>query len=75
MPNASIPVRSRFFNAMTPSPELPEETPSGGASPAPEVWRRAVPFLLAYAALQIFLRLAQLPAACKEVLKAPDAKK
>src|SRR5947199_9560332 len=63
MPNASIPVRPLFFNAMTAAPELPDDTPAGEPSPAPEVWRRALPWLAAYAALQIFLRLVQLPPA------------
>src|SRR6059058_584671 len=68
MPNVSIPVRPLFFNAMTAPSEPPDETWDGGASPALKVWRRAAPFLLAYAALQIVLRLAQLPPGAPRVV-------
>jgi hypothetical protein len=65
-PTASIAVRSRFFNEMPASPELVPANRE--AAPAPEVWRRALPWLAAYAALEFLLRRAQLPVATPHVI-------
>lgn len=48
---------------MTAPRELLRDAPNMDLAPAPAVWRRALPWLGAYAALQICLRLVQLPPA------------
>src|SRR5438105_652304 len=53
---------------MTVPRELLRDAPDSDLSSAPEVWRRALPWLAGYAALQVLLRMIHLPASTPAAL-------